>query len=114
MGVVTHHMKLAPFAFKAIIAGEKAIEMRLYDEKRAKIKVGDEVEFEDTATHWKIKCIVVDLTRYRDFQELYSSVDKVAIGYKANETANPEDMCAFYSPEQINKYGVLAIGIRMI
>ncbi len=114
MGVVTHHMKLSPFAFKAIIAGEKTIEMRLYDEKRAKIKVGDEIEFEDTATHRKIKCIVVDLTRYRDFQELYSSVDKVAIGYKANETANPEDMCAFYSPEQINKYGVLAIGIRMI
>ena len=111
---MTHHMNLVPSAFQSVRLGKKTIEMRLYDEKRAKIKVGDEIEFEDTATHRKIKCIVVDLTRYRDFQELYSSVDKVAIGYKANETANPEDMCAFYSPEQINKYGVLAIGIRMI
>ena len=111
---MTHAMKLAPAAFKSIRSGEKTIEMRLYDEKRAKVMVGDEIEFENTVTHQKIKCIVISLTRYKDFYELYSNVDKIAIGYGANETANAEDMYAFYSPEQIKQHGVLAIEIRVI
>ena len=85
-------MKLAPTAFKSIHSGKKTIEMRLYDEKRAKVMVGDEIEFENTVTHQKIKCIVISLTRYKDFYELYSDVDKIAIGYSANETANAEDI----------------------
>ena len=108
-----HYMNLAPTAFTSISSGEKTIEMRLYDEKRAKIRVGDEIEFSNTATRQKIKCIVINLTRYRDFYELYSNNDKTAIGYKANQTADAEDMYAFYSPEQIKKYGVLAIEIKV-
>ena len=107
-------MNLVPAAFKSIGSGEKTIEMRLYDEKRAKIKVGDEIEFNNTATHQKIKCMVINLTRYKDFYELYSNFDKTTIGYGKNETADAEDMYAFYSPEQIKKYGVLAIEIKVI
>ena len=107
-------MNLAPAAFKSIISGEKTIEMRLYDEKRAKIKVGDEIEFNNTAAHQKIKCTVINITRYKDFYELYSNNEKTAMGYKANETADADDMHAFYSPEQIKKYGVLAIEIKVI
>ena len=103
-----HKMKLAPSAFKSIKTGKKTIEMRLYDEKRAKLNVGDEIEFEDIDTHQKIKCTVIRLMRYKDFFELYSNFDKVAIGYKENETASAEDMYAYYSFEQIKKYGVLA------
>ena len=110
---VIHYMNLSPTAFKSISSGEKTIEMRLYDEKRAKIKVGDQIEFNNTATREKIKCIVINLTRYKDFYELYSDNDKMAIGYKANKTANAEDMYAFYSPEQIKEYGVLAIEIKV-
>ncbi|MDE7182530.1 MAG: ASCH domain-containing protein [Clostridia bacterium] len=107
-------MNLAPSAFKSIGIGKKTIEMRLYDEKRAKLNVGDEIVFENTETHQKIKCNVINLTRYKDFFELYSNFDKVAIGYKINETANAEDMYAYYSPEQVVKYGVLAIEIKLI
>ena len=110
---MVHYMNLSPTAFKSISSGEKTIEMRLYDEKRAKIKVGDQIEFNNTATREKIKCIVINLTRYKDFYGLYSDNDKTAIGYKANETANAEDMYSFYSPEQIKEYGVLAIEIKV-
>lgn len=109
-----HEMTLAPAPFKSIGTGKKRIEMRLYDEKRAKINVGDEIEFKNTVTHEKIKCAVIKLTRYRDFFELYSNSDKEEIGYNANETANAEDMYTYYSPEQIKKYGVLAIEIKLI
>ena len=109
-----HKMNLAPSPFKCISTGKKVVEIRLYDEKRSKIKVGDEIEFENTDTHKKIKCAVVNLTRYKDFFELYSNYDKTAIGYDAEETANAEDMYAYYSSEQIKKYGVLAIEIKLI
>lgn len=107
-------MNLAPSAFKSISIGEKTIEMRLHDEKRSKVTVGDEIEFENTDTHQKIKCTVINLSRYKDFFELYSNFDKIAIGYEVNEIANAEDMYAYYSPEQIKKYGVLAIEIKLI
>ena len=109
-----HKMNLATSPFKSISLGKKTIEMRLYDEKRSKIKVGDEIEFENTDTHQKIKCAVVNLTRYKDFFELYSNFDKTVIGYDENETASAEDMYDYYSPEQIQKYGVLAIEIKLI
>lgn len=111
---MTHHMKLAPAPFDLIGSGKKTIEMRLCDEKRQKIQIGDEVEFENTLTHQKIKCIVTKLTRYKDFFELFSDNNKIAIGYGASETANAEDMFAYYSPEQIKKYGTLAIEIKLI
>lgn len=107
-------MNLAPAPFGSVSSGKKTIEMRLYDEKRAKVKIGDEIEFENTVTHQTIRCIVINLTRYKDFYELYSKNDKIAIGYNANETADAGDMYAFYSPEQIKKYGALAIEIKVI
>ena len=109
-----HKMNLAPSPFRAISLGKKTIEMRLYDEKRSKINIGDEIEFENIDTNKKIKCEVINLTRYKDFFELYSNFDKTTIGYDENETANAEDMYAYYSPEQIQKYGVLAIEIKLI
>ena len=107
-------MTLAPSPFKAISSGRKTIEMRLYDEKRSKIKVGDEIEFENIDTHQKIKCEVINLTRFKDFFELYYNFDKTVIGYDENETASAEDMYDYYFPEQIQKYGVLAIEIKLI
>ena len=52
---MTHKMNLASSAFKSISIGKKTIEMRLYDEKRAKINVGDEIEFENIDTRQIIK-----------------------------------------------------------
>ncbi len=109
-----HRMNLAPSAFDSINTGKKTVEMRLNDEKRAKVNVGDEIEFENTATRRKIRCAVVNLTRYQDFFELYTHFDKTVIGYEVNEAANAEDMYTYYSPEQIKKYGVLAIEIKLI
>ena len=107
-------MNLAPSPFKAIAEGKKTVEMRLYDERRIGISVGDEIEFENIETHQRIICEVVGLARFRDFFELYSHFDKAVLGYTEDETANPEDMYQYYSPEMIAKYGVLAIQIKLI
>ena len=109
-----HNMNLAPSAFGAICLGQKTVEMRLYDEKRAKINVGDEIIFENTVTHQKIRCVVTNLARYNSFFELYSQYDKVALGYSKQETANAKDMYAYYSAESIERYGVLAIELKLL
>ena len=107
-------MSLAPPPFKSISMSKKTIEMRLYDDKRAKITVGDEIEFENVDTHEKIRCEVIKLTHFNDFFELYSNFDKSAIGYSENEIANAEDMYLYYTPEMIKTHGVLAIQIKLI
>ena len=51
-----HQMKLKRSPFEKIKDGSKTIELRLYDEKRQKVKIGDFIEFTclDDATQ-KIK-----------------------------------------------------------
>lgn len=43
-----HNMKLHSTPFEMIKSGKKTFELRLYDEKRQKIKVGDEIIFTNT------------------------------------------------------------------
>lgn len=69
---------------------------------------------ENIDTRQIIKCAIVSLARYKDFYDLYDNVDKAAIGYAENETPNPADMFSYYSPEQIEKYGALAIEIKLL
>ena len=45
-----HTMKLRPNPFRMILCGEKTYELRLYDEKRQCIKIGDEIVFVNTKT----------------------------------------------------------------
>ena len=107
-------MNLVPSAFNAIAKGHKTVEMRLCDERRSIICIGDDIEFENIETHRKILCKVISLARFQDFFALYASFDKTALGYGEYEVANPEDMYQYYSPEMVAKYGALAIEIKLI
>lgn len=106
-----HKMKLVEWAFRAVCEGRKRVELRLYDEKRAKIEVKDTIEFENTETNETVRCEVVSLTRFKDFFQAFAQYERSKLGF-SDGTGSPEDMYAFYSPELIEKYGVLAIGIR--
>ena len=107
-------MRLQHAPFLAIKEGRKNIEMRLYDEKRSLIKVGDSVELTDVETGETLLCEVVQMHRYASFQELYSHHDKISIGYAENEEANPADMLAYYPKEEVKRYGVVGIEIRLL
>lgn len=109
-----HKMNLWDDSFEAIKEGWKTIEMRLDDEKRSLIKVNDVIEFTNTKTNETMSCLVLKLYHYKTFNELYKNHSKLSIGYKDNEVANPDDMLAYYTIEDINKYGVLGIEIRVI
>lgn len=109
-----HKMNLWHDSFEKIKAKTKTIEMRLYDEKRSKIVVGDVVLFTDTSNGEQLKCSVLNLHRYTDFDEMYKNHDKVSIGYRSDELALPSDMLEYYSEEQIEKYGVVGIEISVL
>ena len=108
-----HKMNLTPTAFEAVRSGKKTVEMRLYDEKRKRLSVGDDIEFTNSETEREIKCAVVGLTRFKDFFELYNRFNKTTLGYAETDTANAEDMYTYYSAEQIEAFGVLAIEIKL-
>ena len=109
-----HEMKLRHAPFLAIKSGEKSIEMRLYDEKRSRIKTGDTIVFTDIDTGKTLRCLVTALYTYANFDALYRAHDKISIGYKKDERADPKDMLAYYAPSDIERYGVVAIEIKPI
>lgn len=109
-----HCMNLYNDSFQAIKNKTKTIEMRLYDEKRKTIQIGDMIVFTNTVSNETLDTEVIEISVYRNFVELYSHYDKISIGYGENDVANPSDMLLYYSKEKIEKYGVLAIGIRVL
>ena len=107
-----HEMKLNNGPFSNIKNGTKTIELRLNDEKRQLLKIKDLIEFTNRETSEKMLIEIENLYHYPSFEELYKHFDKVAMGYKKNEKANPKDMEEYYSKEEQEKYGVLGIEIK--
>ena len=106
-----HKMKLNAAPFEMIKSGEKTIELRLYDEKRQKIKAGDDIIFTNTDTGEKICATVKKLHLFASFEELYKTLTLLQCGYTAEDigTAHPSDMTQYYSVEEQQKYGVVGI-----
>ena len=108
-----HEMKLQRKPFNSIKSGDKTIEMRLYDEKRRLINVGDIIEFTNRETDEKLNVSVVKLHIFNNFKELYKNFDKVCLGYEKDDEVSPNDMNIYYSEDEQNKYGVVGIEIKL-
>lgn len=109
-----HEMKLNNEPFECIKNGTKTIELRLNDEKRKLLTIGDYIEFTNRVTNEKLLVEVIDLFKYNSFEELYKHFNKIEMGYSINEEANPKDMENYYSKEEQEKYGVLGIKIKKL
>ena len=110
---LTYTMNLNPGPFEAIKTGRKSVEMRLNDERRRYIDKGDYILFTNTDTGEELFVEVKGRLEYPSFYELYANHDKTAIGYTADEEADPADMLEYYSEEKIKKYGALALIIEI-
>ena len=106
-----HKMKLKLAPFEMIKKREKTIELRLFDEKRQQIKIGDKIVFTNNANGEILNTAVVKLHRFDSFEELYESLPLLKCGYTTEdvEKATPSDMEQHYSVEEQNKYGVIGI-----
>ena len=107
-----HEMRLKTQPFDSIKSGEKIYELRLYDEKRQKIRRGDYIVF--TAENGeRLTVKVTEILRFDDFAGLYAVLPKTELGYKPRETAVPEDMARYYGEDEIKKYGAVAFKIEL-
>ncbi len=109
-----HKMKLKDKPFKSIKAGTKTIELRLYDEKRKLLNVGDVIEFTNIDTKEVIKVEILQLHRFNNFDDLYKHFNKISMGYEENEVAKSSDMEEYYSKEEQQEYGVVGIEIKLL
>ncbi len=111
-----HEMKLHASPFEKIKSGAKTIELRLFDEKRQKIKVGDVITFTNNSNGEKIRTTVKKLHRFDTFADLYKSLALLQCGYTAEDIdqAHPSDMEQYYSAEEQNKYGVVGIELSLL
>ena len=109
-----HNMKLQNNPFEMIKNGTKTIEMRLNDEKRKKLNIGDIIEFRNIVTTETLETLIEGIKNYPDFKNLYKNYSKEELGYSKDEIASPDDMEKYYSKEEQEKYGVLAIRINRL
>lgn len=111
-----HKIKLQPEYYDYVLYGTKRIEIRLFDEKRQLINIGDKIEIlkePDLIESFEVE--VVGLLRYKDFESLLHDFD---ISILSDSSENKDDLLSdlekYYPKEKQEKYGVLGIIIKLI
>lgn len=107
-----HFMHLKEKPFRSIWEGKKTIELRLYDEKRRAVRVGDQIEFDNVSDSGQIIVVnVIAIYTFESFAKLYERLPLEKCGYSQEEakTASAKDMDEYYSPEEQLENGVVGI-----
>lgn len=114
---MTHYMKLAPEPFEKILSGLKTVELRLNDEKRQKIRVGDIIVFYNVQQpDQSLAAKVTNLHNFATFADLYLNLPLEKCGYlpERKSSAKYTDMYKYYSEEEEKRFGVLGIEISIL
>ena len=111
-----HTMRLLPEPFEGMKSGSKIIEIRLNDEKRQKIKIGDTIVFHKLPEGREIlNVMVLELLHYKDFKSLYQKVPFCQFGCSGKTIEwMLESTYKIYAREQEEKYGALGIRIELM
>ena len=109
-----HEMNLQPRYYDYIKNGTKRIELRLFDEKRQKIKLGDEIIFSKSESD-KFVAKVIGLLRYDTFEHLFNDFD---INVLADDSMSKDELLdvleEFYTPQKQKQYSVIGIRVELI
>ena len=111
-----HILKLQPKYFEYINKGTKKIELRLYDEKRKKINIGDTIIFQkEPELESTMKVKVVGILEYNTFKELLKDFN---IELLSDKSMTKQELLTileeFYPQEKQKQYGVVGIRIEKI
>ncbi len=109
-----HEMGLQSKYFDYIKNGTKRIELRLFDEKRQKIRLGDTIEF--TNPNGEMLAVkVVGLLRYGSFEDLFRDFD---ISMLADASMTKQELLevlnGFYPLEKQHEMGVVGIRVEVV
>jgi len=103
--------------FDRIKAGLKKIEIRLFDKKRQRIKIGDKIIFSKLPDMDEtLQIEVIGLQRFATFEELLNALPMSSFGYPEDHDKQvfTESLHKIYSAEDEKKYGILCIAIRLL
>ena len=110
-----HKMKLLPEYLEKIREGSKRVEMRLFDEKRRLLEVGDLIEFSRADGQGKPHiCRIADLKHFDNFLALARYYSPEELGFAPYLTA--EDIAGYmygiYCECTVNRCSALAIELE--
>ena len=112
--MTTHQLKLATEPFNAIVSGDKTIESRLYDEKRQKIQIGDQIIFTNRDNPSQTATVkVIGLLRYATFHDLFSHNDPRKFDGESVEWLENQ-INEFYSLHDQKQNGIIGIEFELM
>ena len=112
--MTTHQLKLATEPFDAIVSGKKTIESRLYDEKRQKIQLGDEIVFTNRDNPGQTATVkMVGLLRYQTFHDLFIRNNPAKFGGESVKWLEKQ-IGEFYSLSDQLENGVIGIEFEIV
>ena len=108
-------MRLQEKYYDFIKSGAKRIELRLYDEKRRLIQLGDEILFSKNDDSESVRTKVIGLLRYESFEKLFQDFN---IEILADKSMTKEELLSdldkFYSKEAQEENGVVGIRFELM
>ena len=110
-------MTLRAKLFELVRAGHKTVELRVNDEKRQRVQVGDTIVFSNQEDKdATVEVLVIGLSYTPSFDELLNASNLHLCGYPKNIT-HAEAVAAvrrYYSEAEEREYGVVAIEIEVL
>ena len=108
MNRTSHRMTLDEKLYYLADYGKKTVEVRLYDEKRQRIKAGDVIRFENRRDETDVLYVLVkEVSVFPSFSELFAAVSPEACGILDEDPVS--FMGQYYPPEEQQKYQAAAI-----
>ena len=109
-------MKLDGQFFDQVKSGKKTYEVRLYDEKRQKIGIGDNIIFKKQPELIDGVIVkVVDVKKFDTFEQMAQTLSLSSVGF---DNKNAGQVARFYrsiySREDEKKYGVVAFKLELV
>lgn len=106
-------MNLQDRYFNYILNGTKRIELRLADEKRQLINLGDNIVFFNSRGE-NFSATVIGLNKYRSFEELFRDFEiDILADRSMTKKEFLEILSEFYAQDKQQKYGVLGIRVEL-
>ena len=102
--------------FDIVLQGTKNVEVRVNDEKRRQLKVGDTLIFiKRGGDQEKLKGIIKELKYFSSFEEVFDTYEMERIYLEDTSLEEyVELMHQFYTEEEVQKYGVVAIEFELL
>jgi len=105
-------MNLSEKYFELLNYELKDIEVRLLDEKRAKLKVSDTITFQNSKDIINTK--ILNLMVYKSFEELIDNIPTKRIGLSDSNDDALKELYSIYPKDKLQGCKILAIEIKKI